>query len=283
MGLPMPDPSPPAGDPVALSRATMPVGTEVLLETRTLAASHRRLAELLRPGMRVLDVGCGSGAITRGIAAAVGPAGEVVGLDLSPHLVERAAELSTGQPNLRFEVGSVLDAPYGAEFDVVTAARVLQWLAHPLAALRAMVSLARPGGWVVVLDYDHLKAEWEPAPPPAFARFYAAFLAWRSDAGMDNAIAERLPAMFRECGLLDVSDSDESESTDPSDPAYPAHAALWCDVAATRGHQLVADGVLTETERADAEREMRRWVERREGRQTLRLRACVGRTPAAAA
>jgi SAM-dependent methyltransferase len=256
----------------------MPVGSERLLETRSLAADHRRLAALLRPGMRVLDVGCGSGAITRGIAVAVSP-GQVVGLDISRHLLEVAAALSTDHPNLRFDEGSVLNAGYAAEFEVVTAARVLQWLADPMSALQAMVRYTKPGGQVVVLDYNHLKATWDPPAPPAFARFYAALLAWRAAAGMDNAIADRLPEMFGACGLVDVGDQDESESTDPSDPAYLTHAALWCDVAATRGHQMVADGALTEAERATAEAEMRGWVERREGRQILCLRACVGRKP----
>jgi ubiquinone/menaquinone biosynthesis C-methylase UbiE len=274
----MPDTPPPtSGDPVALRRADMPVGSERLLETRSLVG-NRRLAALLRPGMRVLDVGCGSGAITRGIAAAVSP-GQVVGLDVSRHLLEVAASLSTDCPNLHFKEGSVLEAGYAAEFDLVTAARVLQWLAAPLAALRAMVGYTRPGGQVLVLDYNHLEATWDPPAPPAFGRFYAAFLAWREQAGMDNGIADRLPEMFRACGLADVTDSDESESTDPSDPAYLTHAALWCDVVATRGHQMVADGALTEAERIAAEAEMRGWVERRDGRQTLCLRACVGRKP----
>ena len=256
----------------------MPVGSERLLETRSLAADHRRLAALLRPGIRVLDVGCGSGAITRGIGVAVSP-GQVVGLDVSRHLLEVAAALSTDHPNLRFDEGSVLDAGYAAEFDVVTAARVLQWLADPMSALQAMVRYTKPGGQVVVLDYNHLEATWDPPAPPAFARFYAAFLAWREGAGMDNAIADRLPEMFGACGLVDVTDQDESESTNPADPAYLDRAALWVHTAAGRGRQMVADGALTEAERAAAEAEMRGWVERREGRQILCLRACVGRKP----
>jgi SAM-dependent methyltransferase len=229
--------------------------------------------------MRVLDVGCGSGAITRGIAVAVGPDGEAVGLDVSRELIARAVALCGGLANLRFDLGSVLDAGYAPEFDLVTAARVLQLLADPLAALRAMIRFAKPGGRVVVLDYDHTRAAWDPPAPPAFTRFYDAFLSWREQAGMDNAIAGRLPAMFAACGLVDVTMADESESTDPSDPDYVDRASLWVRTAATRGHQMVADGALTEAERVAAEAEMRGWVERREGRQMLYLRACVGRRP----
>jgi ubiquinone/menaquinone biosynthesis C-methylase UbiE len=53
------------------------------LPQRSLETSHRRLAELLRPGMAVLDVGCGAGAITRGIAEAVAPGGHALGLDVT--------------------------------------------------------------------------------------------------------------------------------------------------------------------------------------------------------
>jgi ubiquinone/menaquinone biosynthesis C-methylase UbiE len=48
-------------------------------------AAHGRLAQLLLPGMSVPDIGCGSGAITAGIADAVGPSGTVVGVYVASH------------------------------------------------------------------------------------------------------------------------------------------------------------------------------------------------------
>ncbi len=52
-----------------------------VLSRPTLERDHRSLAKLLQPGMSVLDVGCGTGAIIAGIAQAVGPSGRVVGMD----------------------------------------------------------------------------------------------------------------------------------------------------------------------------------------------------------
>lgn len=52
-----------------------------VLDRRTVANDHRRLTELLRPGLSVLDIGCGTGSITRGIAEAVQAGGAVLGLD----------------------------------------------------------------------------------------------------------------------------------------------------------------------------------------------------------
>ena len=80
-----------------------------VLDRRTLAGDHRRLAELLRPGQSVLDVGCGTGSITAGIAEAVQPGGEVLGLDRDADLLARAAahgytEAAVGDDPLRMIV-----------------------------------------------------------------------------------------------------------------------------------------------------------------------------------
>ncbi|MFT4034268.1 MAG: methyltransferase domain-containing protein [Patulibacter sp.] len=256
----------------------MPSGSGRFLGTRSLAESHRTLARMLRPGHRVLDVGCGTGAITRGIAAAVGPTGSVVGIDISETLIDQTSAAGV-PPTLRYEVSGVLewrDDPY----DVVTAARVLQWLADPGAALDAMVRLTRPGGRVVVLDYNHCLASWKPDLPPAGAHFYDAFLRWRAAVGMDNEIADNLPGLYAACGLTDIEVHDEHEVTERGDADFANRIDLWPSVTATRGHQMVRSGVLTEPERAAAERDMHAWAAERAEQQMLVLRAVVGTRPA---
>lgn len=84
---------------------------------------------------------------------------------------------------------------------MVHAARVLQWLDQPLNALRSMRQAVNPGGHLIVLDYNHERIAWEPKPPYSMQVFYDAFLRWRAEAGMDNAIADHLPAMFSRLGL----------------------------------------------------------------------------------
>ncbi|WP_424461000.1 methyltransferase domain-containing protein [Priestia megaterium] len=61
-----------------------------VIDNRTLENSHKRLAEILKPGMNVLDVGCGTGTITSGIAELVGPNARVVGIDNNLTLIEKA-------------------------------------------------------------------------------------------------------------------------------------------------------------------------------------------------
>ncbi len=85
-----------------------------MMESRSAEMNASFFLEHLEPGMQVLDVGCGPGAITVGLAAAVSP-GQVIGIDIEPSQValgrERAAAM--GLDNCRFEVGSVFDLPLG--------------------------------------------------------------------------------------------------------------------------------------------------------------------------
>ena len=76
--------------------------------------------------------------MTRGIAEAVAPDGLAVGLDIHVGLLAQAWRAHSRVPGLAFVLGDAYNLPCRDIFDVVTAARVLQWLAHPLAALRAM-------------------------------------------------------------------------------------------------------------------------------------------------
>jgi SAM-dependent methyltransferase len=266
---------------MASARAHMPVGTERFLDERTLERDHRALARLLTPGLDVLDVGCGSGAITVGVARAVAPGGEVLGIDVNSELISLAEQAGAEEPNLHFAATDIRRLDPEQTFDVVTAARVLQWLADPQVALSAMVAATRPGGHVVVLDYNHAELLWEPDPPPSFHRFYRAFLEWRDEAGMDNHMADHLGALFSAAGLEQVTISDEAEITRRDDPDFATRVALWAEVIATRGHQLVGDGKISEAERAEAEREFRTWIADRCRRQVLTLKAVVGRKRAA--
>lgn len=123
-----------------------------------------------------------------------------------------------------------------------------------------MVAAVKPGGTIVVLDYSHTKSHWEPDPPTEFTSFYEAFLRWRADAGMDNVLADHLAEMLREVGLRDVEVTDEIELTSRGDADFDRRMALWPGVIATRGHQIVADGMLAEHERAAAAEALAAWL-----------------------
>lgn len=237
----------------------VPRGAHSVLSSRTLAASHRRLGEVLRPDLAVLDVGCGTGAISAGIAEVVGAEGRVVGVDADESLIAEARR-SHCRAGLTFEVRDAYDLGFTGEFDVVTSSRVLQWLAKPRDALGELIAASRPNGLVLVLDYNHEKVKFKPAPPPAAARFYDAFLAWRSDAGMSNVIADCLEDWFREAGLDSVAVTPQHEVTRRGVADFDERILLWAMVAESRGAQMVADGYLTKAERALAEKQFRAWA-----------------------
>jgi SAM-dependent methyltransferase len=244
----------------ASQRAYMPEGSSEILNIRSLWTAFRRLAGILQPGLTVLDVGCGTGAITRGIAEAVAPNGHAVGIDVNARLIDEARRTHGAIPGLSFELCAVQWLSFQDRFDVVTAARVLQWLANPLEALRSMAAALKPGGRMAVLDYNHEKILWKPPPPASMQTFYNAFLRWRAEAGMDNAIADHLPGMFVTIGLVAILETPQHEVTHRTDSDFATHISLWADVAASRGHQMVVDGIISEAQRAAAEADYRTWI-----------------------
>lgn len=134
---------------------------------RTAENSAGYLLPHLRPGLDLLDVGCGPGNITRDLASRVAP-GRVLGLDAAADVVA-AAQADTdaaGGEHVDFVVGDV----YGLDldddsFDVVHAHQVLQHLSDPVGALREMHRVVRPDGLVAVRDSDHAAMVWAPRDP----------------------------------------------------------------------------------------------------------------------
>ena len=132
---------------------------------RTAADSAAYLLPHLREGLRVLDVGCGPGTITLDLAEAVGPSGEVTGIENVAAPLEHARRTAAerGDARTRFELADVMGLPYAdASFDVVHAHQVLQHLTDPIAALREMRRVTRPGGIVAVRDADYSGMTWFP-------------------------------------------------------------------------------------------------------------------------
>jgi SAM-dependent methyltransferase len=246
---------------LARRRARIPEAVTAILDARSLPSAHRRLAKLLEPGIGVLDCGCGTGAITRGMAEAVGPMGRVVGVDNNAAFIHRAHAVHRDMPRLWFLVADVYALPFQGNFDIVTASRVLQWLADPVRALRNMMDSAKLGGRIIVLDYNHNRIQWIPDPPMSMRTFYERFLGWRAEARLDNAIADNLSDLFRAAGLTDICVTPQHEITHRGDPQFAAKLRLWADVAASRGRQMVADGWITEAQRAAAEREYNDWID----------------------
>jgi SAM-dependent methyltransferase len=248
-----------------------------VLSRRTLEHDHRWLPDVLEPGMRVLDVGCGVGAIAAGIARAVGPSGSVRGIDRDEPLLAIARRDHQGVVNLSFELCDVLALEPSRVFDVVTASRTLQWVADVPQALERMHAAARPGGFVVVLDYVHEENSWDPHPPDAFGGFYRAFLEWRAANGWDNRLGGRLESLFASAGLRDIRSYDADEVAERDAPGFEHATEIWSTVVRGLGRQLVDAGYIDEPSRLAAERAYDAFVRDVLMRQVLSLRCVIGR------
>jgi SAM-dependent methyltransferase len=249
-----------------------------VLNRRTLERDHRSLARRLCPGMAVLDVGCGTGAITAGIARMVAPEGLVVGIDRDEPLLALARQQHQGIQNLSFQHGDILALGFEGRFDIVNAARTLQWTSQPEVALAQMKKAARLGGRILVLDYNHQNNSWAPEPPIEFRRFYGAFLGWRAANHWDNLMADRLVDLFQSEKFRDIEVHLDDELAERGNPDFFDTARIWIDVAESLGPRMVADGFLNEAERDAAEVCYREWMANGLEKQTLQLRTVEGVT-----
>jgi ubiquinone/menaquinone biosynthesis C-methylase UbiE len=115
------------------------------------------LSEIQLPSAAiVLDVGCGTGAVTRVLAEMRGVS-EVVGVDPSSIFVEKARELGKGHPQLSFRTGDGRAVPFAdASFDLVVFHTTLCHLPDPENALHEAWRVLRAGGWLAVFDGDYV-------------------------------------------------------------------------------------------------------------------------------
>lgn len=115
----------------------------------TTQATLKRLGA--HPGDRVLDVGCGTGALLKATAMAV-PEAELVGVEPSPEMLRIAREKLGASVDLRQSRAENLPFPNEA-FDIIVSTNVLHFLRRPLEVLHEMSRVLRPGGRVVITDW----------------------------------------------------------------------------------------------------------------------------------
>ena len=185
------------------------------LDARWRRAATRAAA--LRPGMDALDVACGSGALTRELARAVGAGGSVTGIDLSLGMLRQARRRPTrrGAARPRYLVGDALRLPLAdASVDAATIAFGLRNVADYAGCVAEMSRVVRPGGRVVVLEISTptrgigraIAATWFDRVVPLLGRLAGGGSAY----GYLPASVRRYPdpgtvaGLLRRAGLVDV-------------------------------------------------------------------------------
>lgn len=206
-------------------------------------STFRHLTGLgLQPGWRVWEVGAGGPTVPDWLARHTD--GEILATDLDTTWVAGPAP----RPNLRVlqhDVG--LDPPPDGPFDLVHARLVLVHVPRRSEAIAAMVSVLRPGGWLVVEEADPalqpLLCLEESGPAEALAnRLKTAFRQLMTDRGVDLAYGRTLPRRLREAGLVDVA----------ADAYFPVSGPACLDLERATTEQirdrLLAAGLATEGE-----------------------------------
>ncbi len=136
-----------------------------LMQNRTAAANAGFLLPELKSDMAVLDIGCGPGSITVGLAEQV-PNGRAVGLDIEPSQIELAQARATemGLSNCTFDVGSVFSLPYpDASFDVVFGHTIIMQFSDPGPVFAEISRVLKPGGLVALRELDFGASLYGPA------------------------------------------------------------------------------------------------------------------------
>lgn len=152
-----------------------------------------RHAELI-PGERVLDVGCGTGVLTRQAAEAVGPSGAVIGIDPAPKMIKAARRVNS---RAEFRVGVIEQLTFADDsFDAVLSSLMLHHLPPDLKreGLREVYRVLRPGGRLLVVDLDR----------PAHPLWWLMFWPWLAMPMIAENLRGKVPEYLSAAGFKPV-------------------------------------------------------------------------------
>lgn len=194
------------------------------------------------PGGRCLEVGAGAGSIARWLCDRVGPAGRVVATDLDTGFLETLAE-----ENLEVRRHDIVaDELETGAFDLVHARLVIEHLPQRDDVLRRLAGALRPGGWLVLEDFDwsSLVAAPRCTGGDTLARAFEALHLVFGAAEASTDYGRRLPLDFRAAGLVEVGAEGRVHVGLGGTPA----ASWWQLTLAKLGPPMVATGLVTDAD-----------------------------------
>ena len=174
-------------------------------EMASVQGCKRRIEAMLQPrvGQRIVDLGCGTGDDARALARLVAPRGQVIGVDNSEVMLAEARRRAVGLClSLEYRLGDAerLELPDDT-FDGARTERTFMHLEAPERALAEMVRVSRPGGKVVVFDFDWDTLVVDHPDRPSTGKI----LALMTDSLRNGRIGRRLAGMFEAAGLGEIS------------------------------------------------------------------------------
>lgn len=157
----------------------------------------------IEEGWRVLDIGSGGGGTVHMLGRQVGDSGSVTAIDLDPRHVANA-------PNVEIRAGDIRTEQLpGSHYDLIHARLLLMHIPTREQVLRRLIQALRPGGYLVVSDWDCTWRDWiiqspNPSMAASFQAMQNAMLSLMERNGADLGWARRVPAAMRAAGLSDI-------------------------------------------------------------------------------
>ena len=203
------------------------------------------------PGWRCLEIGGGGGSIASWLADCVGADGSVVATDIDPRFLDRLSTPSRRQLSVQRHDVTVDPLP-DETFDLIHARLVLQHLPTAATVLPKLVAAIRPGGWLVVEDFDPTFVDrafpvFDPGTAPLVRRIFDGVGTLLETRGAGPGWARGLHARFTAANLVDVSVEGHLEIRNGGSPG----ASIDVANLEQAGPALVAAGQI---ETADIER-----------------------------
>ncbi len=186
-------------------------------------ATVRLLADCgLRAGMRVLDAGCGTGEVTMLAADAVGPAGDVTGVNRAPEALEKGRDRAAlrGAEHVRFVEDDVAAMAADEPYDAVLGRMVLMHQPDPAALLAHLAGLARPGATIAFAELFMVPARTAIPARPLFETMVGWIDQALTRAGVHTRMGIALHDTFVRAGLPAPAARLEPLLTVGDDPAY---------------------------------------------------------------
>ena len=196
------------------------------------------------PGMRVLDIGCGSGNVSFMIAQRVGATGRVYGVDRDERMLDiaRFRQKELGLPHVSFVTGNFGVAGFEDEmFDASVGRRVLMYQSDPVEAVRKLARVLKPGGRLLFHEHDTIQVEKAGPPLPLHDRVRS----WLRDMllaeGADIHMGLHLHTALSESGMVVEHVRGEANVLTPT-AHYPVAPILRAALPRLQRHGIASEG-----------------------------------------
>jgi SAM-dependent methyltransferase len=214
-------------------------GERLALMSQLLDLMHRRYLQSLdvvKPGARTLEVGCGNGSISAWLARQIAPDGQAIAVDLDLSLVD------VHLPNLELRKVDIVRTPVErVSFDLVTARAVLHHVADAEKAMANLVAGLRPGGAILLIEPDFFPVAI--AEPPEVRAFWSGWLAWSRERGIDYQIGRTLAPRLAALGLERIGGTAETAIYNGTSP----WADYWTLTVRELRQDITRSGKLSDT------------------------------------